>query len=304
MTEKCNLNCFYCHREGVYGEYADGNEELNKDILTECIKIMIKCGIMKVKFMGGEPTVYHGLSDIIRELKSESPQVGISVITNGSVSGSIFDEYIKAGIDRINISLHGFIPSVFSQVTNGTEKQLKKTLDNIEYLNTRKILGKVNYVLLKGKNEEEFWQVMNYIQKKNLVLDILNYLGTDEEELLRYYYSFDEIMNLVNSRYKIQSVEEKINQYSINSLRVKLEGGGSLNLKINQLNRYEFLKSCSKCEKRIYCREGIAAIRLTNRGIIKPCLFREDNCFDLVGYLKNHSFDAVYSAVNEYLNNL
>ncbi|MGC9176245.1 MAG: GTP 3',8-cyclase MoaA, partial [Thermoplasmata archaeon] len=48
VTKECNLNCFYCHREGIKGE---------KDILIPedfetLFKVVSSLGIKKIKFTG------------------------------------------------------------------------------------------------------------------------------------------------------------------------------------------------------------------------------------------------------------
>ena len=84
-------------------------------------------------------------------------------------------------------------------------------------------------------------------------------------------------------------------------MRISLVGGGTINMKVNKLNQCHFLKGCEHCGKKEFCNEGIAAIRLTNSGIIKPCLFRDDNCFDLIEYMRHNTLERIVAAVQGYL---
>ena len=109
---------------------------------------------------------------------------------------------------------------------------------------------------------------------------------------------------MISSKYEIVQEVMHENKYSISSQRLLLKDGGIINLKVNELNKISFLKACRSCPKIQYCKEGISAIRLTNYGTIKPCLFREDMCFNLAEYLEAHSYAETAEAVEQYLNAL
>lgn len=301
VTEKCNLKCFYCHGEGIE---KNNSKTFCYEDLKSCLEILCDSGIKKIKFMGGEPTLYPDLARIILWLKRKDFNLDISMITNGIADIKVLDKCIEAGIDRINVSMHGFREKEFYDVTRGNGIQLCQFINNIKYLKSRKKLGKVNYVLLKNINEKEFEEVLDFICKEDIVLDVLNYIGDNEEELFKYGYTFDEIKSIISAKKQIGNVSEYINAYSLNSQRLSLIGGGEINLKINRLNDSQFLNACKECKKKKFCTEGISAIRLTNEGIIKPCLFRKDMTYDLLANIRCNSIDMVLNDVREYLDNL
>jgi cyclic pyranopterin phosphate synthase len=254
--------------------------------------------------MGGEPTLYTDLPQVINFIKGKNRDIDVSLVTNGIVNNDLLMKYIESGVDRINVSLHGLRAEEFCKVTKGEIWQLEKTLGTIDFLLEHKMLGKINYVLLKGENEEEFYDVLSYVNEKNIVVDVLNYLGENENDIERYYYSFEEIIKMINKKYSVVSSEKYANLHSIESLRLFLSEGGIVNLKINPLNEQSFLKSCEKCKKIKYCKEGISAIRLTTAGIIKPCLFREDLLFDMKVTDSCTSIADKVTMVSDYLEGL
>ncbi len=299
LTERCNLNCFFCHREG-----CDNGAELSEISLEEMyeyIVCLVQSGIRKIKFMGGEPTLYPHLCELICRLKSYDNNIDISIITNGIVSEKILAQVINAGIDRVNVSLHGYDKTFFSDITGGTEKQLDQIFNSIKYLDERKVLGKINYVLLKGINEEEFYKVLEYIHENNYLLDVLNYLGEDLEKINQYQYDLSEIERIICNKYNVISKCTHDNPYSIPSKRLILESGGIINLKVNKLRDISFLQSCKSCTKKMICDEGISAIRLTNKGIIQPCLFRDDLTFDVRKLMQINGREKMRSLLNDYL---
>lgn len=302
VNNECNLSCFFCHKEGTTCNKIVN--KINSVELIQMISLLIECGIEKIKFLGGEPTLCESLPDIVSFLKLKYPSVDISMVTNGIFSNLTMQKFINAGIDRINVSLHGFDGDVFKKVTRGNLMQLNQTISNIEKLNAIGKLGKINYVLLKGVNENEFINVLNFVNKNKVVLDVLNYLGTNEKLIDKYYYSFDEILDIIKRKFIVNEINTFKNKFSLPSTRVVLESGGIINLKTTKLNSVDFLKSCNCCEVKKYCIEGISAIRLTSSGLIKPCIFRADNIFNLREALNENTDLEVISQIKNYLENL
>lgn len=302
VTNSCNLNCFFCHREGNTG--LDFNNQLDIETLIEDIHVLVNCGIKKIKLMGGEPTLCNQLGKLIKVIKDMNTDLDVSMVTNAVVNRESINEYIEAGIDRINVSLHGFDYNIFNNITKGKMHQFLTVIDNILYMKKCGILGKINYVLLKGINEDEFLKVLSFVQENDIVVDVLNYLGDDDEKITSYFYSFKEIEHMIKKSYTVNERYVYENPSSLNSIRLSLMGGGTVNLKVNQLREYSFLKACQKCEKSEYCKEGIAAIRLTNFGIIKPCIFRDDLYFDMNEIDSTLSLNDKTKIVNGFLESL
>ena len=297
LTEKCNLNCFFCHREGC----EKNDYSISKEEMYEYISMLIRQGIRKIKLMGGEPTLYPNLVEMIKKLKKIDSRLDISIITNGIAKKQIYNQIIEAGIDRINVSLHGYNTELFTSITRGTERQLIQMFESIDYLKAKKVLGKINYVVLKDINEHEFFEVLEYVHINNVVLDVLNYLGEDFKEVKKFHYDFLEIEGMIKERYNITHTINYRNPFSIDSKRLFLENGGIINLKINKLRDISFLKACKSCEKRNICEEGISAIRLTKNGVIQPCLFRDDLSFDLHAIRKKNSKEMCEKMLRNYL---
>ena len=301
LTERCNLSCFFCHREG---EYEIVEQENKQEDLLQMIRLCIENGTKKLKFLGGEPTLVQWLPDIICAIRLEYPNIDISVVSNGIAQKSVIMRLINSGIDRVNISLHGFDNRLFYEIAHGTDEQLDLLFSSISLLQEHGKLGKLNYLILKGVNEGEFFDVIKFANEHKLVVDVLNYLGTDVDEVARLRYSFDEIIDLISSKYVIKEKCKYINPYSLSSTRLFLEEGGIINLKTTELNSTDCFYSCSICKIKEFCTEGIKAIRLTPNGKLRPCVFRDDNCFELLQSLKNKGKEETNNLLRKYLEEL
>lgn len=301
LTNRCNLKCFFCHKEGLQ---EDSSFDIDYELLKTYIIIFIKCGIRKIKFMGGEPTLYPYLIDLIEFIYSIDTSIDISVISNGIMAPEKLDALINSHVNRVNISLHGYYLKEFCRITGGTVQKLQTLLNTVDILDKHNKLGKINYVLLKDINIDEFLSVLKFIHEHNYVLDVLNYLGNEHESIKKYYVEFDEIYELIYKNFQIEKEKNFVNNYSISSKRLYLQNGGIVNLKVNKLSDYRFLKSCLSCSKKEFCKEGIAAIRLTTNGKIKPCLFRNDNMLDMRSIIKNNGLNESIDIINSYFEEL
>lgn len=63
ITNRCNLSCYYCHREGY-----SSNDEMNVDEIKTIVSAFKKLGIKKVKITGGEPLMRRDVTDIISSM--------------------------------------------------------------------------------------------------------------------------------------------------------------------------------------------------------------------------------------------
>ena len=72
LGSKCNLRCAYCHRE------SDGHEQGISDVFID--KIRGRDDI-RIKFMGGEPTLY---MDDIKKVVEAAPNAKYAIGTNGT----------------------------------------------------------------------------------------------------------------------------------------------------------------------------------------------------------------------------
>lgn len=303
VTNRCNLNCYYCHKEG--NKDIDLNE-LSAEKIILLSKMSYDIGIRKFKLMGGEPTLRKDLPYIIKGIRGFSDDVDISIITNGVLVKELTEKYIEAGINRFNISIHGWQPKRYEKITRVSSSYLNKTKESIEYLISKEMLSKVNYLFLKGKNEEELLEVIKWTSRYNLKLDILNVLydSKSKDELKSLYYSFDEILDFISKNFSIKDIKLNQNRFSLPSTNVYLTNGGVLNLKSTALNKEMVFKSCKTCPEFEYCKEGIKAIRLNNNGMIKPCLFRDDNSFDINSYLDENNYEDTLEKFYHYIKTL
>lgn len=287
LTTRCNLQCRYCHQEGVNCNKSD----IDAVFLLDIIQKMKALGFRKFKFMGGEPMLYQNLTSVVAGVKKLIGDADLSMISNGTASFSSYEEIMMSGMDRLNVSVHGWSSEAFCSNTGCSGEIFDRIRQTIISLAEKKLIGKINYVVRKGVNESDFFKLVDFAGRKELVVDALNLLDTKENfSALQQWYSMLEIERLVCSKYDIKDIYENTNSHSLPSRRLLLQNGAVVNLKISKLNDEHLFCDCLSCVKKKSCMEGIKAMRLTPAGILQPCLMRTDNTLDLV---KHNSVEEI-----------
>ena len=163
VTDRCNLRCIYCMPEE--GIRLTGRENIlqEPEIIRVC-QVMAELGIKKIKITGGEPLVRPRMPGLIRQIKAIPGIEKVTLTTNGILLKKQMKELAEAGLDSLNISLDTLIPEKYQEITGADE--LERVRKSIFMAEKSEIRVKINTVLQKGVNDEE-WKSLAELAKKN-----------------------------------------------------------------------------------------------------------------------------------------
>src|SRR6187455_677150 len=117
VTDRCNFRCVYCMPEqGVRWLPKDdllSFEEI-RDIVAAAIQVH---GIRRFKLTGGEPTIRHGITDLVRMLRDVPGVDDLSLTTNGFVLEDLAQPLKESGLDRVTVSIDSLQPDRFRRIT-------------------------------------------------------------------------------------------------------------------------------------------------------------------------------------------
>jgi cyclic pyranopterin phosphate synthase len=150
LTDNCNLRCFYCMPEEDY-VFTPASQLMQADEILGLAKIFVQQGVKKIRLTGGEPLVRKDAAAIIQSL-STLP-VSLTITTNATRLHDFIDVLKEAKIKSINVSLDTLQPEKFQLITR--RDQFNTVYDNIQLLIQHGIHAKVNVVVMKGINETE-----------------------------------------------------------------------------------------------------------------------------------------------------
>ena len=163
LTYNCNLKCYGCD---TYSDYLKGNQHW--DYLKECINNWSKRLVPlqqqnripfdKVKIMGGEPTLYKELPEVIYLLSEKFPNWKVVLGTNGLLLHK--KPKVLEAIKETKTSI--FISKHFND--KNYLKKLKYSLkESLEYLgDDYKLVNKKNgFVNIIDTTRQNYWTMFN-----------------------------------------------------------------------------------------------------------------------------------------------
>ena len=161
VTDRCDFRCSYCMGEDM--TFLPKSKVLDLEELDQVASAFIERGVNKIRLTGGEPLVRRGVMGLVKSL-SRHRQSGaleeLTLTTNASQLYRFADELAESGISRINVSLDTLKPEIFKRLTkHGDHTQVMR---GIEAAKKAGIKIKINTVALKGINDDEFNDLINW----------------------------------------------------------------------------------------------------------------------------------------------
>jgi len=266
MTQKCNLQCFYCHREGE----AASNCEMTNEEIARIAEIACELGMKKVKLTGGEPLVRDDLPDIVSEIAEYADEV--SLTTNGVLLEEQARTLFNAGLKRVNVSLPSLISARFKEITKKNHLQRVKNGIKAAVQNHLHPV-KINMVILNGINVDEIPKAIDFAQEVGAILQLIEFEPIQPENYVhwqKYHYDTVPIENwLKKTALTIQENPlHKRRRYILEKNRdpVSVEV-------VQPMHNSTFCQNCTR-------------LRVTSDGKLKPCLLRNDNLVDIVSLIR------------------
>jgi len=182
LTDKCNLRCTYCMP-------ADGMDWLSKAKLMNADEIirMVNIGVnelhvRELRLTGGEPLVRMDLEYILAGIRSAQPDLPLSLTTNAVGLDKRAAALKEAGLTRINVSLDSLHSETFATLTR--RNFLGRVLGGIDAA-AEAGLGpiKINAVLLRGINDHEAPDLVEWAVGKGYELRFIEQMPLDEDHV-------------------------------------------------------------------------------------------------------------------------
>lgn len=174
LTDRCNLRCRYCMpAEGV--KFIDYAHILRYEEIERIVRVALRLGITKVRLTGGEPLVRKGAVDFARRLAQLQGIQKLSITTNGILLPRYAIPLREAGIGYINISLDTLNRGKFHKITRFD--RLDTVLEGIRLAKDAGFkLIKVNVVSVRGLNDDELFDFVDFADACNLVVRFIEYM--------------------------------------------------------------------------------------------------------------------------------
>ncbi|MFC1708640.1 GTP 3',8-cyclase MoaA [Candidatus Omnitrophota bacterium] len=251
VTDRCNLRCIYCIPEDGFVHKPHG-EILTFEEIIRITKIFVSLGIRKIRLTGGEPLTRKGIIDLVKSLSQTEGLEDLCMTTNATLLSSYAKELKTAGVKSINISIDTLNREKFKKITGNDS--LYSVLEGIE---KSKELGfyplKLNVVIMKGVNDDEIVDFVNFAKEKGLILKFIEFMKVTPLWKERLFVPIEEIKDICHKEFGLQRTEYKssgpADYYQLDGMFI----GFIATLEQN----------CRMCSR----------LRLTSTGELKLCLY-------------------------------
>ena len=180
VTDRCNLRCVYCMpEEGV--KLLSHRDILSFDEIVEVTKAAVRKGVDKIRITGGEPLVRKGIVDLVEMIGKIDGIKDYSMTTNAILLDKFAKDLVKAGLQRVNISLDTLNPEKFKELTRGGD--IQKVFDGIEAAKKAGLEPiKINCVIKESKQEQDAVEVAKYCKEHNLQIRFIKEMDLETGE--------------------------------------------------------------------------------------------------------------------------
>ncbi|WP_316739061.1 GTP 3',8-cyclase MoaA [Pedobacter aquatilis] len=264
LTDNCNFRCFYCMPEEDY-DFTPASRLMQPHEILSLAESFVRQGVKKIRLTGGEPLVRKDAAEIITGL-GKLP-VELVITTNGTRIAEMLPTLIKAGIKTINISLDTLQAEKFFMITR--RDVFHQVRSNIELLLHHKIAVKINMVVMKGLNDNEIKDFIDWTMHNPIQIRFIEFMPfTGNKWTSNKMFSLQEILSVIEKDFVVLPVEAAPNDTAKGYMIPGHQGSFSI---ISTMTA----PFCSTCNR----------MRLTADGKLKNCLFSADET-DLLSALR------------------
>ncbi|WP_457966617.1 GTP 3',8-cyclase MoaA [Arthrobacter sp. D1-29] len=281
LTDKCNLRCTYCMpAEGL--EWLAKQAVMSAEEIVRIVRIGVDLlGVRELRLTGGEPLVRADLISIIAAIRSNHPELPISMTTNGVGLDKKAAALKAAGLTRINVSLDSLHEETFAKLTR--RPFLDRVLAGVDAAWAAG-LGpvKLNAVLMRGINDAESPSLLAWALDRGYELRFIEQMPLDADHgwTRRNMITAAEIRGLLSVDYVLSPDPRARDGAPAERFEVRRRVAGSADPQGPVLGTVGIIASvtepfCSDCRR----------TRITAEGKIMSCLFSREE-FDLLGLLR------------------
>jgi cyclic pyranopterin phosphate synthase len=284
ITDRCNERCTYCMPRELQ-EWLPREDVLTYEETLRLIRISAELGVSKIRITGGEPLTRRDVLGFFQQLPAIPGVNDIGISSNGTLLARatatgrpMAAELRAAGVNSVNISLDTLDREAYAETTG--RDFLPQVLDGIDAAIAAQFpLIKLNCVLMRGRNEDQFIPLVEFAAERNLMLRFIELMPVSHSDVLdeSNFLPVGEARRRLEAHYS-PLIPEPTFRTNGPSSYYKVAGRDQRVGFIGAMTNLHFCESCNK-------------LRLTCDGKLRPCLgsYLE---FDIMKVLRAGATDA------------
>lgn len=256
VEDACDYRCRYCLPGGYKKEEPE--PPLSVDEIRRLAAAFADMGFWKVRLTGGEPTLRRDLVEIASAVGATPGVKRVALSTNGARLLELAEGLAKAGVGAVNVSVDSLQTHRFREITG--HDHLPQILAGIDRAHELGMDVKINAVLMKGLNDQEFSQFVELAREKPIGVRFIELMPTSDNK------------DFFTERHlKAESLVAWLNENGWKEMpRAEADGPARRFAKDKYLGSVGVIAPyakdfCSTCNR----------LRVTSRGRLRMCLFAE-----------------------------
>ncbi len=250
VTNRCNFRCFFCHREG----FEHDHEVLTPEDYGFLASVARELEIRRFKITGGEPLVRSDIVNVVKAIVENNEPLDVSLTTNGYLLDRYAESLRRAGLHRLNVSLHTLDSRKFKMIT-GVDG-LERVVENVKMVASmgfREV--KVNMVVMR-LNCTEIPDMIRFAQSFGITLQLVELmpLGNGASAFGGQHVDLGPIVEWLKRVGEEVGVREDLHN------RPVFKVGG---IKVEIVKNVENPSFCRAC----------AQLRIMSDGTVKTCMY-------------------------------
>ena len=230
---------------------------LSAEEYYEIIGELCNYGLEELRLTGGEPLLRKSFTGIIQKLGS-LPLKKIGLTTNGILLDKHLQSLKENHVHHLNVSLDSLDENNFHKITHGN--YLNRILKNIEAAQKLGFNIKINVVAMRGVNDHELFDFVEYSRQTGLELRFLEVMriGHARIEQDKHFIEAREMIAQLKTQFELKSVIKELDSTSFNYI---LDNGAHIGFIASESQAF-----CGRCSR----------WRLSADGIMRACLLKDD----------------------------
>jgi cyclic pyranopterin phosphate synthase len=240
--------------------------------IGKIVKVASGLGMSKIKLTGGEPLLRGDIVEVAKAVVGAGAS-DVSLATNGIFLAGLAESLADAGLNRVNISLDSLNEKTYERITG--KPFLREVVRGIDAaIDAGLSPVKLNMVVLRGLNETEIDEMIEFAGRRGVILQLIELLRTPETTAIyeRFHVGLEGIEEELRRR--ALRVDKRLfmqarRKYVLKEAEVEV---------VNPMHNSEFCTHCTR-------------LRLTPDGRLKPCLMLDDGTVDVVSTIRSGTLE-------------
>jgi cyclic pyranopterin phosphate synthase len=258
VTDRCNLNCFYCRSKDM--KLLRHQDILTYEELLVLARIARDMRVEKLRLTGGEPFARLDFLDFLAMLRRECPDMDLRMTTNATLLGGKAARLRELGVTRLNVSLDTLDPAKFQEITGrDAYADVRAALSECR---AEGLKLKLNAVAMKGVNDMELPAFLDLARELDMDVRFIEFMPVGghtrwDQDLV---WSSEDIVAEARKHLDLAPVEALEKNHGPARIFALPGGRGRLGV-ISALSNH-FCRTCNR-------------LRITSDGRLRTCLFSD-----------------------------